>query len=115
MESFKYLLVIGGTEVLGKAIVEVFKSNSTNWKVIAIGTEENIKADKNIIISQNEKFNENLVKRIYGEIESITSVTHLIINVEGGWMKGSVKNIEVFQESEEMLNKNYYSSLLGKV
>ena len=115
MESFKYLLVIGGSEVLGEAIVKVFKNNSSNWRICVVGSEENSLADKNILMNKNDKFNEDLVKILYSEIDSFTSVFHAIINVAGGWMKGSVKNIDVFSESEEMFNRNYYSSLLGKI
>src|SRR5690242_16982549 len=98
MESFKYLLVIGGTEVLGEAIVKVFKNNSSNWRICVIGNEENTLADKNILMNKNDKYNEDLVKRLYSEIESFTTVLHAIINVAGGWMSGSVKNIEVSSE-----------------
>jgi UDP-glucose 4-epimerase len=36
MENFKYLLVIGGTGILGSAIVKVFKNNSSNWKICVL-------------------------------------------------------------------------------
>ena len=115
MESFKYLLVIGGAGVLGSAIIKVFKNNTTSWKICAIDFSENNLADKNIIIDKDVKFNEDLVKKLYTDIESFTKTFHAIFHVAGGWIKGSVKNIEVFTETEQMFDKNYYSCLLGKI
>ena len=114
MENFKYLLVIGGNGVLGTSIVNVFKSNNFNWKICVIDYLENPEADKNITINKDDKYDQKFVNEIYEKIESFSKVYQAIINVAGGWVRGSVKSIEIFQQTEEMLNKNYYSSLLGK-
>jgi len=113
MECFKYLLVIGGAGILGSAIVKVFKNNSNLWKVIVIDYTENNLADKNIIIDRDQKLNEDIVKSICQEIEIYTKSFDAIFNVAGDWTKGSIKYIKVFSETEQMLERNYYSSLLG--
>jgi hypothetical protein len=115
MENFKYLLLIGGNGVLGTSIVNVFKNINSNWKICVIDYQENPEADKNIIISKEDKFNDTYIKNLYERIEPFSKVFHAIINVAGGWERGSVKNIEIFSQTEEMLNKNYYSSLLGNL
>jgi hypothetical protein len=75
---------------------------------------ENSLADKNIIIDKDCKFNEEFVKNLYPDIESFTKCYNAIINVAVGWIKRSIKHVEIFYDSEDKFNKNYYSSLLGK-
>lgn len=113
MENFKYLLLIGGNGVLGTSILNVFKNNNSNWKICVIDYQENTEADKNILISKEDKFDESFIKNLYEKIEPFSKVFQAIINVAGGWERGSIKNIEIFSQTQEMLNKNYYSSLLG--
>jgi NAD(P)-dependent dehydrogenase (short-subunit alcohol dehydrogenase family) len=108
------LLVIGGSGVLGRAIINAFK-NSSNWKICVLDYVENCLADQNIIIDKETKFNEQYVKNLYKDLESFTKSLHAIINVAGGWIKRSIKQVEVFTDSEEMINKNYFSSLLSKI
>jgi nucleoside-diphosphate-sugar epimerase len=115
MESNKFLLLLGGTGVLGSAIVKVFKNNSINWKICCIDYVESKEADKNIILDKNDKYNEELVKKVYKEIEDYNTKYDAIINVAGGWVRGSIKSIDIFEQSESMINKNYYSSLLCKI
>jgi len=115
METCKYCLVIGGSGVLGSSIVKVFKNNNSNWKICCIDIIENKEADKNIVIKLENKLNEEFVLNVYKEVENFTNKFGVIINVSEGWVKGSLKSIEIFSQSEEMLNINYYSSLLGKI
>lgn len=113
MENFKYLLVIGGTGVLGSAIVKVFKNNSSNWKICVIDYVENPQADKNITIDRNMKYTEENVNKIYSQIEEFSKVLHSIFNMAEGLVKGTVKSIDIFLQTDEMLFKNYYSCLFG--
>jgi hypothetical protein len=113
MENFKYLLLLGGNGCLGSAIVKVFKNNSTSWKIIIIDYAENNDADHNIILDKNDKYDEVFITNIYRKIELYSKNIHSIINVAGGWVSGSIKNIEIFEQSYSMLNENYFSSLLG--
>ena len=55
------------------------------------------------------------MKKLYSNIEEFSKVFHAIFTVAGGWVRGSLKSINIFKQSEEMFNKNYYSSLLGKL
>lgn len=113
MENFKYLLVIGGTGILGSAIVKVFKNNSSNWKICVLDYAENPQADKSIIIDRDMKYNDEYIKIIYAQIEEFSEIYHSIFNMAGGWIKGTVKSLDIFQQTDEMLFKNYYSSLFG--
>ena len=115
MENFKYLLVIGGTGILGSAIVKVFKNNSSNWKICVLDYAENPQADKSLIIDRDMKYNEENIKKIYTQIEEFSKFYHSIFNMAGGWIKGTVKSIDIFKQTDEMLFKNYYSSLFGNI
>jgi len=113
MENFKYLLVIGGTGILGSAIVKVFKNNSSNWKICVLDYAENPLADKSVIIDRDMKYNEENIKKIYSQIEGFSKTYHSIFNMAGGWIRGTIKSLDIFQQTDEMLFKNYYSSLFG--
>lgn len=113
MENFKYLLLIGGTGVLGSAIVKMFKNNSNNWKICVIDYAENKESDFNIILDKEEKYNEQFVKKLNEKIEAFNNSFQCIINVAGGWLSGSVKSTDIFEQTEDMMNKNYMSSLLA--
>lgn len=111
--QIKYVLIIGGSGCLGKALSKIFKSGNSNWKVHVIDYIENDEADKCIVLNQNEKFlSETMIKTIYQGIDKIKYES--IINVSGAYEGGSIKNIEIFDQSEKMLQANYYTSLLGK-
>lgn len=114
MENNKYLLVIGDSSVLCEAIIKVFKNNSSNWKICLIDYSENIAADRTIILENNCIFNEDLVRGLQPEIEAFSKAFDAIINVQGSWTRGSVKSSDIFEQSNLMFNKNYYSALLGK-
>ncbi len=114
METCKYCLVVGGSGVLGSSIVKVFKNNNSSWKICCIDTRENKEADMNIVINLENKINEEIMLNVYKQVESLTNKFGAIINVSEDWVKGSIKSIEIFSQSNEMLNKNYYLSLLGK-
>jgi hypothetical protein len=113
MENFKYLLIIGGGGTLGSAIVKVFK-NSSNWKICSIDCVENSQADKNIKLEQDAKYKEDLIIKLSTEIEEFSKSYQAILNVATGWVKGSIKNIDIFKQTEEMMSKNFYSSLMSK-
>lgn len=113
MESNKYLLVIGDSSVLCSAIVKVFRNNSSNWKICLIDYSKNPEADMNILLDSDAKYDEQLVKTICTEIETFTKAFDGIINVQGSWTRGSIKSLDIFEQSAVMFNKNYYSSLLG--
>lgn len=108
----KYVLVIGGSGILGKAITKIFKSGNPLWKIHVIDFNENEDADKNIILSKKEKlYCENQMKIIYSSIDKFKYDS--ILNVAGLWEGGSINNIDIFEQSEKMFNANYFSSLLG--
>jgi hypothetical protein len=110
--NYKYVLVIGGSGILGKAISKVFKSGNSTWKIHVIDFHENEEADKNIILNKNEKlYCDNHLKIIYNSLDKIKYDS--ILNVAGSWEGGSINNIEIFEQSEKMFNANYFSSLLG--
>ena len=109
----KILLLIGGSGVLGKSIVKIFKLN-TNWKVYIIDYKSNDDADKNFVIKGNEKlYCESQLKQIYEWLDKVKF--DCIMNVAGAWEGGSISSNEIFDQTEKMLNANYYPSLLGKV
>ena len=45
--QFKYILIIGGSGCLGKALAKNFKSGNSLWKVHVIDFNSNEDADKN--------------------------------------------------------------------
>ena len=111
--QFKYILIIGGSGCLGKALAKNFKSGNSLWKVHVIDFNSNEDADKNIIIGKSEKlYNENQLKMIYQEIDKIKYDS--ILNVAGAFEGGSIKFIEIFDQSEKMLQTNYFTSVLGQ-
>lgn len=115
MEGFKHMLLIGdkNMDILVNAIIRVFKSNSSLWRILLIDFSKNELADKTILIGENEKIDSKLLSKLYLEIESNCSGFDAVISVANDFEKGSVKNSDVFEQSEKMMRKNYYLSLLG--
>jgi hypothetical protein len=111
MENYKYLLIISDSNVLSTAIIKVFKSISSVWKILLLDNTENKEVDK--YIEYTERDYEDFT-RLYSEIENFSKVYHAIIHVTGGWVRGSIKNHDIFSQSEQMFKKNYYPCLLGK-
>jgi hypothetical protein len=115
MENYKYLLVIGGTGNLGSAIVKVFKNNSSDWRICVMDYMENPQADKNILVDHDMQYNEEYITGLYSQIEEFSSVYNCIFNMAGGWVKGTVSSLDVFKQSQDMMSKNFYTSLLGNI
>jgi hypothetical protein len=110
MENYKYLLVLSDSNVLSTAIIKLFKCNSSNWKILLIDNIENKEVDKFILFSDNDY---NDLTHLYSEIESFSKTYHSIIHVTGSWSRGTIRNPDIFSQSKNMFNKNYYPCLLG--
>jgi hypothetical protein len=114
MENNKFLILIGDSGILSKSIIKVFKNSSSNWKICLIDYTENNEADKNILLSKTDTYSESSIKSIISGLENLNKSYDAIINVESGLVRGSIKNIEIFEQSKQMLSRNYFSALLGK-
>jgi hypothetical protein len=113
MENLKYLLIIGGHGILGNAIIEAFKNSCHTWRICVIDLEKNENADKNIILEKVEHFTENNILNLCQDLEKFCKKFEAILDITRDWVKGSVKNTKIFDQSYEMFAKNYYFSLLG--
>lgn len=111
----KYLLIVGGTDSLGKEIAKVFKSNSSKWKIISIDYIDNTNADINITLNEKDKYSsKTVINNIYNSISSFSNDRlHCIINLSSIWKKSQLKQLDIFDDMDEMLNMNFTSSLLG--
>lgn len=114
MENNKFLILIGDSGILSKSIIKVFKNSSSNWKICLVDYTENAEADKNIILNKENTYSEEALKNVISELESFNKIYDAIINVESGLIRGSIKQLEIFDQTAKMLNRNYYSALLGK-
>jgi hypothetical protein len=110
MENFKYLLIISDSTVLSTSIIKLFKYNSSNWKILLLDNTENKEVDKFILFTEND-FND--FTRLYSEIESFSNIYHAIMHVTGSWTRGTIRNNDIFTQSDNMFRKNYYPCLLG--
>jgi hypothetical protein len=113
MENFKYLLIIGGHGCLGDAIIETFKNTNINWRFCVIDMKSNENADSNIILEKIEFLSQDKITNISEELEKFSKKYDAILDITRAWVKGSVKNPNIFDQSYEMFAKNYYFSLLG--
>jgi hypothetical protein len=111
MENYKFLLIISDSNVISTAIIKLFKCNSTNWKILSLETNDNKEVDKCIQLTYENY--DNLLP-LYSEIESFSKIYHAIIHISGGWIRGSIRNPDIFTQSDNMFKKNYYPCLLGK-
>lgn len=113
----KYLLIVGGTDTLGKEIAKVFKSNSSKWKIMSIDYMDNSNADMNISLNEKDKYSsKSVINNIYNTISSFSNdKLHCIINLSSVWKKSQLKQIEIFDDMDDMFNMNFTSSLLGNV
>lgn len=113
MESFQYLLIIGGYGDFGNAIIETFKNQNSIWKICVIDLNQNLKADVNIIIDQEDQFSQEWLKKIYSELEKFSKYYDAIFDITRAWKIGSIKSPEIFAQTEEMFKRNYFFSILG--
>lgn len=107
----KFLLLLGGSGNLGCAIVNSFKKK--NWLVCIIDHKENKDADFSILLDRHKLPD---VKNIQSQIEKYMGMNlfDAIINSAGGFNMSNLKNDNILQESQILMDKNYTSSLLGK-
>jgi dihydropteridine reductase len=78
-------------------------------KVIGIDIKENKDADYSIVIKAEGTFQES--QYIIEEIKKITNKISSIIVVSGGFSMGSIKNENIFEVTEKMLQVNLKSAL----
>ncbi len=110
--NIKYLLIIGGNGEIGKSIIKLFRNDSTiTWKICIIDCNRNDEADKTIQI-KIEKFTETTIKQIKKELEAFNKLYDGIITLSGSWVGGSIKNTEIFEQSDKMFSHNYYTALV---
>lgn len=107
----KFLLLIGGSGNLGRAIVNTFIKK--NWSICTIDFKENKDADFNILLERDKLPD---VKYIHYQIEKYMGLNlfDAIINSAGGFSVSSLKNDNILVENQILMDKNYTSSLLGK-
>src|SRR5690349_11896023 len=105
MEINKYLLIVGDSGILTQALIKVFKNNSSNWKILLIDQVANTDADKTITLEASDTYSENLLKKLYPEIENFQIKYDAIIHVEGGLIRGSIISSNIFEQTSKMLEK----------
>jgi dihydropteridine reductase len=102
----RQVLVVGGAGGLGRAVVGAFK---TNWKVTSVDFVSNDNAHESIVLAKEA----SLRSSAEACKSQLTGKYQAILNVAGGWTQGSIKDIEVLQQVEEMNQANLHSSLLA--
>lgn len=101
----KKVVVIGGNGSLGKQVVKVFKEN---WEVTCVDLSSNSQAHKNITLREFdtiERHCEDCKANLEGKYDAILCVA-------GGWVGGSISNIEVFSQVDKMIQLNLKPALL---
>ena len=93
----------------GKSCVNAF---SDIWKVSSLDVKENKEAHYNIIFDPKTPIIESLPK-IYEDIEKSSKRFESIVCVAGGFVGGSIKEKEIFEQMDKMYKMNLVSSILG--
>jgi len=107
----KNLLIIGGSGQLGKIILSTFKTKSPKWNTFNLDFRENNETEKNFIIKENWKLNPEIIPQIQTCFDN--STYDCIVNVAGGWQMEGLKSKNILISTEEMMNMNFYSSILA--
>lgn len=106
----KNVLIVGGEGSLGREISKQF-ALSNKWTIFNIGFNKNLKATKNIILSNETKYDDEFMDNIYGQIGN--SKFNCIVNVAGGWEPSSIDSKNFVFSSIKMYNSSMYSSILS--
>jgi dihydropteridine reductase len=111
--SQKKCLIIGGAGALGKSVINEFRKNSI-WKILNIDFKNNQNAHYNYQIQQSLKGEELKNIRNYSEQTFNPEKTcDCIINVAGGWNGGDLKDDNLINTLDQMINMNLYSTMLA--
>lgn len=99
------ILVIGGNGALGKAVVTAFCSS---WQVTSVDFGSNPSAQQNILLNKHD----NLQTRANLVRFQLEAKYNAIACFAGGWVGGSIFELEVFEQYEQMMDFNLNSALL---
>ncbi|CAJ0913121.1 9985_t:CDS:2 [Entrophospora sp. SA101] len=111
------VIVFGGTGSLGTALVKHFKKN--NWEVTSVGTLDNSEANHNIIVSIGDTLEVQGDKVLRQATEILKSTGgegnkyNAILCVAGGFLMGNAADKDFLKNSDLMLRKSVYSSLVA--
>ncbi|RHZ80914.1 hypothetical protein Glove_130g123 [Diversispora epigaea] len=107
------VVIYGGTGQLGTAVISHFKIH--NWEVTSIGTRPNTEANHNIVVSANDSLEvqgTNVLNQAKEQLKGGEKYD-AILNVAGGFAMGNAASEEFLKNSDLMIKKILYPSLIS--
>ncbi|KAJ1523795.1 hypothetical protein HK096_001642, partial [Nowakowskiella sp. JEL0078] len=102
------VLIYGGSGALGRTLVTAFKN--ANWSVTSVDFRENSEATSNVLLSTNDKFEEQ-----YNKVHAILSKEKkldAIFNVAGGWVGGNLTDEKLLSNVDLMWAQSAHSAII---
>jgi len=103
----KSVLIYGGCGQMGQVVVKKFKDHA--WKTVSIDLRESDVADHSVVIKGDGGKDD--AHHVISKLKEWKVELDAVISVAGGFTMGSIKDENIFQQTERMISFNLRSAL----